>query len=102
MLETARRLELPENIIESGFKALNYAIAEFIRPYGGPDILCLVDEQKIKLGGSGLALIAVASAQRINPDEHKLKLALGLGRYLTSQRKSNGDFIHGRQLAHHR
>ena len=96
MLETARTLGLPKRIAESALKALHYALTEFIRPFGGPDIFCLLDDEKIKLGGSGLALIAIAAAQRVDPDEQRLKIALGLGRYLLSQAKDNGDFIHGR------
>jgi hypothetical protein len=67
--------------------------------------LCMVEDGKIKLGGAGLATLAILASLATNlqhPPEDRERLADaagGLCGYMLSQITSDGDFIHKRDAA---
>ena len=71
-------------------------LKNFVKPLG-EDRLCVVDGDKIKLGGSGLALLALYEFNRAAPDPTLVETARALGRYILDQRAPDGDLVHGRK-----
>lgn len=99
MLDTARQLGEMTAVAEASERAIYYLISNFIRPFGDDGGCCVVDKGTVKLGGSGLALLAVTELYRLNKTDSLLELARGLGKYITSQQRADGDFVHSRIYA---
>ena len=95
MLDVARRLGDLDEVIETARRSLRYLTAECIHPYGD-GMLCVVDDGHIKLGGNGLALLALAELHEIRPEPRLLETARALGRYIVSEQRPDGDFVHSR------
>lgn len=94
MLDTARQLGEMTAVADAAERAVHYLISHFIHPFGDDGRRCVVDKGKVKLGGSGLALLAVTELYRLKKTDSLLDLARGLGQYITSQQRADGDFVH--------
>lgn len=71
-------------------RALQALVAETRpRPPNGRD---LVDGGKVKLGGPALALVALATWQRVTGEDHYADVASALARFLVSQQQPSGQF----------
>jgi hypothetical protein len=91
------RMTGPDPVVTAAaVNAARYMRENFIRPFKDGDALCVVDGDKIKLGGSGLALLALAELHRFAPDPEIVETARAIGRYILSQRTEDGDLHHGR------
>jgi hypothetical protein len=96
MLEVARALgPLPE-VAEAAGRAVHFMIKKFLAPFGEKRALCVVDSGRIKLGGAGLAILALAGMHRETGNKTFLDIARRLGRYIRAEQGPNGDFIHSR------
>jgi hypothetical protein len=80
---------------EAAVRAGRHMLEHFVKPFG-QDRLCVVDAEKIKLGGSGLALLALYELNRAAPDAKLVDTARAIGRYILDQRTADGDLVHGR------
>ena len=97
MLDTARQLGEMTAVEEGAERAIRYLIANFLVPFGDGG-LCVLDSGKIKLGGNGLALLALTELFSLRKDEDLLAAACRLGRYIVSEQQADGDFVHSRVL----
>jgi hypothetical protein len=97
MLDVARRLGGMDEVIDAAYRSLRYLTDECIHPRG--DALCVVDDGDIKLGGNGLALLALAELYEMRPEPRLLDTARALGRYIVSEQRPDGDFVHSRVYA---
>jgi uncharacterized protein YyaL (SSP411 family) len=95
MLDVARQAgRLPE-VVAAAEKAVQHMIDHYLSPYGA-DALCVVDAGKIKLGGNGLALLALAELNVLRNDAKYSQLGHRLTSYIAAQLRPDGDFVHSR------
>ena len=95
MLDVARQAgNLPE-VVAAGEKAIQHMIDHYLSPYGA-DALCVVDGGKIKLGGNGLALLALVELNVLCNDAKYLQLGHRLASYIAAEQRPDGDFVHSR------
>lgn len=89
------RLTGPQDrIAEAAVRSARHMRDHFIRPFGDGDRLCVIDKDKIKLGGNGLALLALVEWNRFAPDPALADTARRLGLYIVDQRTEAGDDLH--------
>ena len=64
-------------------------------PYGEPDeqMTMVVDDDKIKLGGVALTVVALVQHLEATQDRQHLPLLQSLGRYIVRQQRESGEFI---------
>jgi hypothetical protein len=86
-------------ILQSAERAVEYMIRNFLFPGSDGNQLCVVDDGVTKIGGNGLALLAIAELFGLIKDEKLLNLARKLGLYIVSEQRSDGDFVHSRDYA---
>jgi len=58
----------------------------------------VVDTRKVKLGGAGLAILALIELHRVTSDERALEVPRRLGEYVLDQQQDDGDFVHIRRF----
>jgi hypothetical protein len=98
MLDVARQLGSLEDVATSAKHAVHHMIENFLFPYGREGALCVVDDGKIKLGGNGLALLALAELFELTRDEELINVGQRLARYIVSEQRPDGDFVHSRDF----
>jgi hypothetical protein len=96
MFDVVRLTRPDPRVTDAAVQASRYMRDTFIKPVGDGDRLCLVEGQKAKLGGAGLALLALSEWHQATPDPAIVEIARGIGRYILDQRTADGDLIHGR------
>jgi hypothetical protein len=99
LLDSAKETDAPPEVTEAAGSALVAGLAKFTQPLGDDGVLCVVDGEKIKLGGAGLALLAIESHPTLARDPEVIRMAEAIGHYILRQRKPDGDFVHARFLA---
>jgi len=67
-----------------------------VRPFRAEDASCLCSEGKAKLGGAGLALIALAQYYHATGNRQHLPLMQRLARYISLEQDEEGRFVHMR------
>lgn len=95
MLDVARRLGDMDEVVEKAALAVSYLVTDSLMPIGD-DALCAVDDGTVKLGGNGLALLALSELYEMRPHDELLDTARRLGRYIVSEQREDGDFVHSR------
>jgi hypothetical protein len=95
MFDVMRMTGADPRVHEAGLRASRYMLDEFVKPLGRHR-MAVVEAEKIKLGGSGLALLALYELNRAAPDAQLVDTARALGRYILDQRTPDGDLMHGR------
>jgi hypothetical protein len=95
MMDVGRHMNLPQ-VSLAAERAIQHMIQSFLFPYGDTGMLCVVDSGKIKLGGNGLALLALAELLEAKWDQELARVAERLGRYIVSEKLEDGDFVHSR------
>lgn len=96
LLEVDRSIGPVQGISDTAIKAGDYMIENFIVPYSSDEMLCVLDEGFIKLGGAGLALNALCGLYDATSAEKYLTLAGKIAAFVLKQRRQDGDFIHVR------
>ena len=90
--------DLPQ-LRDAASRALGFALKTGIRFFGRPDQICVEEEGVIKLGGNGLAILALLAQNDVSPSPELVSIAEGLGRYVIDQRQESGDLAHKRNFA---
>src|SRR5262245_35754051 len=99
MIEISNRLgPLPE-VAAAATRATERLIARNILPYRGGPARCVVGNDNVKLGGGGLAILALLEVAEASREARYLELACGLGEYILLQRRADGDFVHKRRYS---
>jgi len=89
---------LPE-VVEAARRAVDWLIDKHIRPYRSTVTQCVVAADNVKLGGNGLAILALLElAKATGTDEH-IGLARELAGYVLLQQRPDGDFHHKRRFS---
>ncbi len=73
-------------------RANDWLLAHHVVPFG--DHLCVEEKGVTKLGGAGLAILALLEVRAWRGDDRALDAARGLGGFILSQRIAGGDFHH--------
>ncbi len=96
LLEVDKTIGPLPGVRNAAIKSGDCMIENFFAPYSSTDMLCVLDEGFIKLGGAGLALNALCSLYDATSDERYLTLAGKIAAYVLKQRRDDGDFVHVR------
>lgn len=96
MTEVSNSLGPMSHVVGAATRAMEWLIAENILLYRDGPARCLVEKDSVKLGGGGLAILALVEFAKAKPEERFIKLARDLGEYILLQRMADGDFIHKR------
>lgn len=96
MADAAYEIPAPTRLLSTSRLALAYLFREFLRHTGATDVQCIVEKDMVKLGGNGLAVLAMLAFHKQSPDESLLATAGDLGRYILGQMRRDKDFHHKR------
>ena len=99
LLDVAKSVPDEPALREAAGRAISFALKFGIRFFGRPDQLCVKERGTVKLGGSGLAMLALLAQNDLSADPHLVAVAEGLGRYIVEQRQADGDLTHKRSFA---
>ena len=79
-------------------RGIDYLFNELIKPctayYTQEDVLCVVEGDEVKLGGNGLALLALAKYTTVTGDAQYLPMMRSLASWIVGSQLDNGDFAH--------
>ncbi len=82
-------------LLESAERALDYLLATALScELGGRNHVCIVEDAQVKLGGNGLAAVALAKYIEITGDREHLADLIAWGRTLRALQHDSGEFIH--------
>lgn len=99
MTEVANRVgDLPD-VLDAADRAADWLIAKHIAPYRATGTQCVVARDNVKLGGNGLAILALLELAAATGRRDRIALARELAGYLLLQQRPDGDFIHKRRLS---
>lgn len=89
--------EIPiAEIRASSARAATFLLNEYLRFPEDLHSACIVEEDKIKLGGNALAVLAFIGVAGLTDDPLLIDLSSRLASYITSNRGEDGDFLHKR------
>jgi hypothetical protein len=82
-----------EELLEAAERALAY-LAQQIEPCEAklPDSACLIERGYTKIGGNGLAIVAIAQYAEVTDDEKYIPTAQALARFIVSNQSKEGEF----------
>jgi len=98
MAAAATEIRKPVKLSSSCGLALNYLFREFLRHTGAGEAQCVVEKNMVKLGGNGLAILAILACHKLSPDDSLLSTARSLGRYIVGEARPDRDFHHKRSF----
>ena len=79
-------------LLEKAEKAINYILLQYLKPFNNQSMV-IVENDKIKLGGNALAIIALAEHSKVTNKSDNLKTMQDLAKFITISQKENGEFI---------
>lgn len=88
-----------ELLLESSKRAITFLLDSHIRFFRTYNNLCICEDNKIKLGGNALSILALVSAFDSTGDKFLLHLSKQLGKFILSHRNEDRNFIHKRYFA---
>ena len=96
LLEALRLLNPEPAVADEWHRAAERALAymiEQVRPCPAePELRCLVGDDEVKIGGNGLALVAIAEYTQLTGDTQYLPLARRLAGWLVARQREDGAF----------
>ncbi len=99
MTEVANRAGPLPDVAQAAQRATEWLIERHIRPYGTTGARCVVAGDAVKLGGNGLAILALLEVAALNENHDYVDLAGDLAEYIVLQRKPDGNFAHKRRFS---
>jgi len=81
------------NALEKAKLAITY-LMQFVQPLqlGGQTVACIVHDDAVKLGGNGLALVALAKYTQVTGDKQHLPVMQQLAGYIAATQDPTGNF----------
>lgn len=89
---------LPE-VVDAAHRAVDWLIEKHIRPYRSTATQCVVAGDNVKLGGNGLAILALLELAKATGEDDHIGLAGELAGYILLQQRPDGDFHHKRRFS---
>ncbi|MFM9842673.1 MAG: hypothetical protein ACKVOI_06865 [Dongiaceae bacterium] len=99
MTEIANRAGPLPKVAEAAQRATEWLIGRHIRPYGTTGTRCVVAGDAVKLGGNGLAILALLEVAALSGNQAYVELAGDLAGYIVLQRQPDGNFAHKRRFS---
>lgn len=99
MVEISNQIGPIPPVVAAGRRAVQRLIDRNIWPYAKRDARCVVGADKVKLGGNGLAILALLEMVQATGLKHYITLARGLAEYIALQQLPDGDFLHKRRFS---
>lgn len=82
-----------EKYLRAAENALSYLRASVVPCPVYRNALCVLEDDEIKLGGNGLALLALATYMEVTESREDIALAEGLALFITAIQAKNGKFL---------
>ena len=83
-----------QRLLKSSEQAIGYLIRNTQECVKIPDANCLVEDEETKLGGNGLAILAVSKYTEVTGDSEYLEYAQSLAQFITQTQSEAGQFTH--------
>lgn len=99
MTEIANRAGPLPDVAAAAQRATEWLIDRHIRPYGATGTRCVVAGDAVKLGGNGLAILALLEVAALAGNQSYVDLAGDLAGYILLQRQPDGNFVHKRRFS---
>jgi hypothetical protein len=99
MVEISNRLGPFPEVVDAARRATERLIRRNILPYRQEGARCVVANDVTKLGGNGLAILALLEMAEATGEQRYVELARELGEYIFLQRQPDGDFVHKRRYS---
>lgn len=99
MTEVSNRLGPFPEVLAAARKATRWMIDGRIRLHRQTRTRCLVGNDSVKLGGNGLAILALCELAAATGERDYLRLAGDLAAYVLHQRREDGSFVHKRRYS---
>ena len=80
-----------EKLLTSSENAIDYLLS-FVKPFDNSS-KCIVYNDAIKLGGNGLAVLALSEHAKVTRDSKHLNIMQDLAKYIQVSQKESGEFI---------
>lgn len=82
-----------EDLLTAANRAIRYMMTQVRRcPVGNDFEDCLIEDERAKLGGNGLAVLALSYYMRVTGDQELLENAQSLARWIVSLQAESGEF----------
>lgn len=98
MADAASEMRAPAKLLASSRLALDYLFRECLRHTGASDVKCVVEKDMVKLGGNGLAILALLAVHEQSADHALIDTARCLGKYIIGEMRPDSDFHHKRSF----
>ena len=83
------------DLLQAAERAIDYLLASSLPcEVDDESVLCVVEDEEVKLGGAGLAAIALAKYTEVTGDERYLAELVALGRTMQALQHESGEFTH--------
>lgn len=85
-----------EKVLASARRAATYLLNNYLKFFKDYNNVCICEDNKIKLGGNALTIIALISLSKVTRDPFLVKISEQLGNFMIEERGPDGDLIHKR------
>ncbi len=85
-----------EQLLDAGKNAVTYLLNNYLQFFRTYNNACICEDNKVKLGGNALGIIALASLYKITNDEFLISVSKRLAHFMIAVREPDGDLIHKR------
>lgn len=96
MMDVYRSNNHNDEILVASKDAITFLLNNYLRFYRHYELVCICEDDRIKLGGNALGILALLSIYDATNDKFLLTLANKLGDFILQEKTPDGDFIHKR------
>lgn len=85
-----------EYVLNSAKNAVTFLFNNHIKFYKNYSDICVSENNEIKLGGNGLAVLALSELYKIEKNDILIETAHKISKFIIKEKENKGDFIHKR------
>ncbi len=85
-----------EYVLEKSKSAATYLLNNYLSFFRSYNNACICEDNKIKLGGNALAIMAFTSLYNVTSDDFLINISERLAHFMIKMRQPDGDLIHKR------